>query len=292
MRKRLKRKLTTALSADALSKVYSVFDIVGNIAIIKTSQLSPEEAKATGDKILGIHKNVKAVYTQSGAIKSGFRDRELKLLAGEAKTTTATHKESGCIFEVDLVKCYFSPRLSHERTRIAKLVQNGEVVVNMFAGVGCFSLVIAKTVAQVKVYSIDVNPTAVELMLENVRVNRVYGKVQPLLGDAKTVIESQLQGVANRILMPLPELALQYLPAALMALKPSGGWIHFHYFVHATSIEDPIEKTKLQAAARLDGLGVKYVFEYGRIVRSTGPNWWHIVLDVKVIKVAGVPSKF
>jgi tRNA (guanine37-N1)-methyltransferase len=288
LRKRLKRKLTTTFSANRLSKVYSAFDIIGNIAIIKTSQLSQEEAKATADKILTIHKNVKSVYTQNGLIKSGFRDRELKLLAGEEKTI-ATHKESDCIFEVNISSCYFSPRLSHERTRIAHLVQDGEVVVNMFSGVGCFSIIIAKIAPQVKVYSIDINPTAVEYMVRNVRLNRVYGKVQPLLGDAKTVIEYQLQSMADRVLMPLPELALQYLPAAVIALKPSGGWIHFHYFVHATSIEDPIEKTKVQATTQLDKLSIEYVFAYGRIVRSIGPNWWHIVLD---IKVAGLPSKF
>jgi len=288
LRKRLKGKLINVLSADGLRKVYSAFDIVGNIAIIKTNLLNPEEAKATANQILTIHKNIKSVYTQSGAIKSGYRNRELKLLAGVEKTT-ASHKESGCIFKVDIAKCYFSPRLSHERARIAYLVQDGEVVVNMFAGVGCFSVIIANTVPQVKVYSIDVNPIAVEFMVENVRTNSVYEKVQPLLGDAKTVIESQLKGIADRVLMPLPELAVQYLPAALMALKPSGGWIHFHYFIHATPTEDPIEKTKQQASTKLDSLGVKYSVNYGRIVRSTGPNWWHIVLDVKV---TGPPSKF
>jgi len=288
LRKRLKKKLTTDLPAESVSKVYSAFDIVGDVAIIKTNQLNPEEAKAAAKKILAIHKNMKAVYTQSGAIKSGFRDRELKLLAGEEKSTVV-HTESGCTFRVDIAKCYFSPRLSCERTRIAKLVQAGEVVVNMFAGVGCFSIIIAKTVPQVKVYSIDVNPSAFEFMVENVRKNRVYGIVQPLVGDAKTVIEAQLMGLADRVLMPLPELALQYLPSALMALKPRGGWIHFHYFLHATPTEDPVEKTKEQAAARLDSLGVKYVFDYGRVIRSTGPYWWHIVLDVKV---SGVPSKF
>ncbi len=288
MRKRLKRKLTTTLSADALSKMYSAFDIVGDIAIIKTSHLNAEESKATAHKILDIQKNVKTVYTQSGAIKKGYRDRELKLLAGEERTTTI-HKESGCTFEVDIAKCYFSPRLSHERARISKMVQNGEVVVNMFAGVGCFSIFIAKTVPQVKVYSIDVNPIAFEFMVRNIRKNHVYDKVQPILGDAKTVIEAHLQGVSDRVLMPLPELALQYLPTAVSALKPSGGWVHFHYFLHATPTEDPIERAKVQAAAKLDSLGPKYLFDHGRVVRSIGPYWWHIVLD---IKVAGVSSKF
>ncbi len=175
------------------------------------------------------------------------------MLAGENKTT-ATHKESGCTFQVDVGKCYFSPRLSHERARIAKLVQSGETVVNMFAGVGCFSIIIAKTVPQVKVYSIDINPAAFELYGGKCQAQPRLRQRHPLLGDAKHIIETQLRGVADRVIMPLPELALQYLPSALLALKPSGGWIHFHDFMHATAEEDPTEKTKQKVAEKLGRL--------------------------------------
>jgi len=93
----------------------------------------------------------------------------------------------------------------------------------MFAGVGCFSILIARNVPTAKVYSIDVNPVAFEFMQENVVVNRAFGQVFPLLGDAKALIETRLRGVADRVLMPLPEKALEYLPCAVAALKPSGG---------------------------------------------------------------------
>ena len=85
----------------------------------------------------------------------------------------------------------------------------------MFAGVGCFSILIAKKAVDAKVYSIDINPVAYECMQENVRINRVFNRVFPLLGDSKEIVLSQLQGVADRVLMPLPELALEYLPYAL-----------------------------------------------------------------------------
>jgi len=286
LRKRLKEKLSATLPAEALKKVYNSFDIVGDIAIMKTAGASQQEAQAVANQILSIHKNIKTVLTQTSAIKKGYRTRGLKLLAGENKTT-ATYKESGCTFQVDLEKCYFSPRLSHERARIAKQVQNGQVVVNMFAGVGCFSIIIAKTVPQTTVYSIDINPAAFECMVENIRRNRVHGNVYPCLGDAKHIIETQLGGVADRVIMPLPELAFQYLPSALLALKPSGGWIHFHDFLHATSKEDPAEKTKQKVAEKLGGLYVGYTFANARVVRSTGPNWWHIVLDIQVTKLPG-----
>jgi tRNA (guanine37-N1)-methyltransferase len=217
-----------------------------------------------------------------------FRVRDLRLLAGEEKTSTKC-KESGCVFAVDVEKCYFSPRLSHERLRIASLVKSGETVVNMFSGVGCFSIIIAKTVSQTKVFSIDVNPVAVQYMEENVRINRVYGKVIPLFGDSKDIIDAQLQGKADRVLMPLPEKALEYLPYAVSALKKSGGWIHYYDFQHAAGNEKPVEKTQLKVAQKLDSLGVGYVFAFSRVVRSTGPNWYQTALD---IQVTSFPSKF
>jgi tRNA G37 N-methylase Trm5 len=82
--------------------------------------------------------------------------------------------------------------------------------------------------------------------------------------------------------MPLPEKALEYLPYALLALKESGGWVHYYDFEHASKTENAIEKVKLKVAGGLESLGVDFAFPFGRIVRATGPNWYQIVLDVKI----------
>jgi tRNA (guanine37-N1)-methyltransferase len=288
LRRRLKEKLSAQFSPEELSCVYNSFDIIGDIAIIKVRNGNVVNAEAAANQIMAVHRSVKTVFAQTSPILGDFRIRELKLLAGEGKTSTK-HKESGCVFAVDVKKCYFSPRLSHERSRIARLVKCGETVVNMFAGVGCFSIIIAKTVPQTKVFSIDVNPTAVKYMEENVKINRVYGKVAPLLGDSKDIINSKLQHMGDRVLMPLPEKALEYLPYAVLALKSSGGWVHLYDFQHATRNEDPVEKTKLKVARKLVSLGVDYRFVFSRVVRSTGPNWYQIALDTQL---DSLPSKF
>ena len=179
LRKRLKEKLEGTLSSEELRKVYSAFDIVGDIAIIKTAGNNLQDAKAVAERILSIHRNINTVFSQTSPVKGSHRVRELTLLAGENKTTTK-YRESGCVFSVDVKKCYFSPRLSYERSRIASQVSPGETVVNMFSGVGCFSVIIAKAVPNTKVYSVDVNPTAYQYMQENVRINRVYGRVIPV----------------------------------------------------------------------------------------------------------------
>jgi tRNA (guanine37-N1)-methyltransferase len=285
MRQRLKARVNTTDP----EKIYNSYDIVGDIAVIKVPNDDKENAMKAAEGIMKLYpRKVKAVFMQTSAVQGDYRVRQLKFLAGENRTLTM-HKEHGCLFQVDVEKCYISPRLLLEHQRIPSLVVPGEVVVNMFSGVGCFSILIAKAASDSKVYSIDVNPTAYACMQENVELNRVYNRVIPMLGDSKEIIISQLQGVADRVLMPLPELALEYLPYALMALKPSGGWIHYFDFQHAAKGEDPIEKTCKKVSERLDALGVSYSLGFSRVIRSTGPYWYQTILD---IFVSGMPSKF
>jgi tRNA (guanine37-N1)-methyltransferase len=264
-----------------LRQMYNSFDIVGDIAIIKFPSGNLVNSEIIANQIMAIHKNVRTVFAQTSSILTQFRVRNLRLLYGDNKTNTV-HKESDCFFAVDVAKCYFSPRLSYERSRIASIVKPGETIVNMFAGVGCFSIIIAKSVPETKVFSIDVNPTAFQYMIENIRVNRVYGRVFPLSGDSKEIINARLQGVADRVLMPLPEKALDYLPYAVSTLKNHRGWIHYYDFQHAIGKENPIDGTKQKVSVKLESLGVSYVFATSRIIRSTGPNWYQTALDILV----------
>ncbi|MGQ9507013.1 MAG: class I SAM-dependent methyltransferase [Candidatus Bathycorpusculaceae bacterium] len=280
LRRRLRKTLSTIIPNDELVYVYNSYDIVGDIAILRLTEKPMRYSQIIAETLMNVHKNVKTVLAQTGPVCGDFRIRKLEYIAGENKTVTL-HKESGCLFRVDVEKCYFSPRLFYERMRIAKQVGDGEVVVNMFAGVGCFSIVIAKYSNVGRVFSIDVNPAAFQYMQENIRLNRVYGKVIPLLGDAKEIIEEKLCHVADRVLMPLPEKALEYLPYALLSLKRTG-LIHYYDFEHAQKGENPIKKVEQKVAEKLEGLGVTFNFPFGRVVRSTGPNWYQVALDTVI----------
>jgi tRNA (guanine37-N1)-methyltransferase len=281
LRKRLHKKLSNTLIPEVTSEVYNSFDVVGDIAIIRTPTPSQVNAETAAKTILKRHRNIKTVLLQTSPVSGDLRLRRLTHVAGENKTITV-HKEFGCSFSVDVAKCYFSPRLSYERMRIAKLVAPNETVVNMFAGVGCFSIITAKHANPKKVFSIDVNPAAVQFMQENIRLNRVYGKVTPLLGDSKETVNSKLQMVADRVLMPLPAKALEYMPHALAALKASGGWIHYYGLEHAKKTESPNAKAKLKVTRALEALNVDFEVPFVRVVRSTGPNWFQLVADIRV----------
>ena len=255
------------------------YDIIGDVAIMCLPERLRKHRAEVAAAIMNVHRNVKTVFCQVGSVKGDFRTRALEHLAGENKTVTV-HAESGCKFLVDVKECYFSPRLSYEHMRVAEQVKKGEIVVNMFAGVGCFSILIAKYVEASRVYSIDINSTAVQFMRQNIRVNGVYGRVVPIIGDAKEVIKAGLFNSATRVLMPLPEKAFEYLPYALLTLKKGGGWIHYYDFEYAKKDVDAVKKVMCKVAEKLENLHVHYVFHFGRIVRSTGPHWYQVVLDI------------
>ena len=273
--------LSGVLPPDELSLVYGSFDIVGDIAIIRLSSACQKNSKMIADALMRVHGNVKTVLAQTGVVGGEFRLRRLTHIAGEDRTHTV-HRESSCQFSVDVKKCYFSPRLSNERLRVASLVKPRETIVNMFAGVGCFSIIIAKYTSAARVFSIDINPAAIEFMRENIRLNSVYGKVIPILGDSKIIVENRFQNRADRVLMPLPEKAFEYLPYAVSALKASGGWIHVYAFVHAAKPECPAEKVKVKVTDALASLGVAFEIPLVRVVRRTGPNWFQLVADVRL----------
>jgi len=281
MKKNLKALLADKLEPREFRLIYKSYDIVGDIAIIRVPEPFRERSKIIAEAVMQTHKNMKTVWRQASAVSGDFRLRKLKWVAGENRTETLC-REYGCLFKVDLEKCYFSPRLAYERMRIARKVEPGEVVLNMFAGVGCYSIDVAKQSEAEKIFSIEINPVAVRYMQENIILNKIEQKVVPVQGDAKKVIEERLQNVADRVLMPLPEKSYEYLDYALLALKPTGGWIHYYDSEHAKKGEDPIGKIESKVSKKLRMLGVDFQVAFGRLVRTTGPNWYQVVLDLQV----------
>jgi tRNA (guanine37-N1)-methyltransferase len=271
------------LKPEELKQVYHSYDIVGDIAVIRVPEKLAHQSQVIAEAIMQLHGNVKAVWRQAGAVEGVFRLRKLVHVAGEKRTET-THREFGCIFKVDLEKCYFSPRLSFERMRIASLVKPREIVVNMFAGVGSYSILIAKHTQAKKIYSIDVNPTAFQYMQENILLNKVFSRIIALKGDAKVFIKEKLHGKADRILMPLPEKAYDYLEAAVETLKPKGGWVHYYDFEHANSDDISIDKAKMKVSEKLSQMNLNFMISSSRVVRDTGPRWRQIVLDIHIEK--------
>lgn len=274
----LKQVLGSILTPEETAQVYSAFDQIGDIVIIKIPEGLMPKKKLIADAILANVKTVKAVFAQVSPVKGDFRVRDLEFISGENRTITE-HKEHACRFKVDVAKTYFSPRLSTERQRIANMVGDNETIINMFAGVGTYSVVIAKANKTCRVYSIDSNIVASELDKINAKLNKVQDRVVSICGDAAEVIKDRLTGQADRVLMPLPEKTKEFVDSAVLALKEKG---IVHYFAH-------IKADSKKAGQELGSNDAHNAFaKYDhhileiRVVREIGPRIYQIVADVSV----------
>jgi len=276
----LKSILRGVLSEGELSQVISSFDIIGDIAVLKIPPSLEGRKRDIAEAILENLKNVKVVYRQLSPVSGEYRITELEHLAGERRTSTL-YKEHGCVLRVDVSKVFFTPRLSAERLRIASLVREGERVLNMFAGVGSFSIVIAKMKRTTLNYAVDINPDAYALIVENVRLNKLEGRVIPILGDSATVAESNLRDAVNRVLLPLPEKALQYVPHAVKALKPGEGYLHVYVHGPEARLEDLKEHYQDTLSSYIER---EFKVDLVKKVREVGPKYNQYVIDVTVTK--------
>ena len=161
MTRMLKKALENVLTLAENSELISAFDQIGEIIIVRIPDSLLSKKKIIGETLLKEVKIAKSVFYQASDVEGDFRTRKLEILAGEDNTETE-YKEFGCKFTVDVENAFFSPRLSTERERIANLIQDGEIITNMFAGVGMFSIMAAKK-KKCTVFSLDINPMASKL---------------------------------------------------------------------------------------------------------------------------------
>ena len=194
------------------------YEMVGDIAVLTAVDLTGENEQLVARALMTLHKNIKVVAKRLSAVEGVFRKRRMKIIAGENRTETM-HKENGCRYKLDLEKVYFNPRLATERNRVASQVErNGkEEIIDMFAGVGPFSIQIAKRAPQSHVTAIDVNPDAIRYLIENIELNGLRN-VEAIEGDIKEIYE-RFRNKADRIIMNLPKSAAK--------VKEAGDEFHF-----------------------------------------------------------------
>ena len=229
------------------------FEIIGSreksIAIIDA--VEKKNRKKIASEIMRKHKNIKGILMKASARKGVYRLRKLRLISG-SKNTEVVHIESGCRFLLDPCKVYFSPREGTERLRIAEKIREGELVAAFFAGVGPFAIVIAKKSKAREIVGIEKNPIAVKYFKKNIELNKIKNII---------VIKSDVKNAAkkfpksfDRILMPLPEKAINYLNEAIKCLKPNGV-IHVYFF----SKENEINSIKKKIRLKTENTKIKFL---------------------------------
>ena len=274
----LKQAMVGVLTEGETEELYGAFDQIGSIIILRIPDSLLSKRKLIGEVLLEKVKTAKSVFYQSSPVEGDYRIRKLELLAGEDKTETE-YKEHACRFKVDVEKTFFSPRLSTERERIANMVNDGETVVNMFGGVGVFSIVAARK-KKCHVYNIDINPYAAKLCLENILLNKLKGTVESIEGDAARVIEEKLQEVGDRVLMLLPERSDEFLGSAVKTAKKNA-IIHYYCHIHA---EKKGLVPSLASNYFRNVINVRSNVLNSKIVRPIGPRFYQAVVDASISK--------
>ena len=248
------------------------YEIIGDITLIEADD--PDAARI-GEALLKFHPHINTVLGATSPVVGEYRVREFTLITGVDKTETI-HKEYGCRYAVDLAKAYFTPRLSTERERILSWIKPDDAVVDMFAGVGPYSILIAKKASPKKVIAIDKNPAAVEFLRRNVALNSV-DNVELIEGDANVEAE-KFAGIADHVIMNLPHNAFDFLDSAVKLTKPDG-IIHYYGMTH----EDDLFNGSIgliEAAAKRAGREIEVLDK--RTVRSYAPHQYNICIDVRV----------
>ena len=278
MTRMLKKALENILSDQENMQLVSAFDQIGDIIIVRIPDSLLPKKKVIGKALLDQVKTANSVFYQSSPVEGDFRTRNLELIEGQVKTETE-YKENGCRFIVDVEKAFFSPRLSTERERISNLVNDDEVIINMFGGVGMFSLLAARK-KSCTVYNLDINHVASKLCEENIKLNKLKGTVISINGNSTEIIKKQLQNKADRVLMLLPEQSDEFLEVAISSLKKTG-IIHYYSHVHAEKKQDA---PKLSEEHFLNVNKTKAKIIDSRIVRPVGPRFYQTVVDVEIHK--------
>ncbi|MEJ2294165.1 MAG: class I SAM-dependent methyltransferase family protein [Candidatus Lokiarchaeota archaeon] len=282
LREKLREKLQQELSVEELALLPRGFQTIGTNIIIRLNEEMLNKKTLIANAYLELLPKIKGVYLNSGRIEGRFREPEnIQFITGE-DNPEVIHREHGVIYKFDITKVMYSKGNINERKYLAQLVKNQEVIVDMFAGIGYFSLPIAKNAHPTKIYSIELNPVSYHYLVENVKLNNLEDIIVPIQGNCKEkVVELYNSGVrADRVIMGIFPAPKDYIPEALLLLKDSG--TIYHYEGVALNKEVHLLFEDFAEIAERKNLSCLLIEQ--RVVKSYGPHLFHIVNDIFVKK--------
>lgn len=271
----LRDALRGILEDGLLQQAPRSFDIIGDVAVIELEGSLKPYARDVAMALKRVHKHLDTVLLKAGPSSGEYRVRDYEVIAGSGRTLTV-HKEHGCRYMLDVRKAFFTPRLSGERLRVASQVKQGEVVIDMFAGVGPFSILIAKLQPRSKVYAFEINPDAYGFLVENIRLNGVEDRVIPVLGDVRQA-SVELECIADRLVMNLPFSSIDFLDVAVRLARPNA-IIH----IYVASKLEGIEGVSNLLLSKLRGLMCDVRIIFSRELKEVAPRTTVVAADVLV----------
>lgn len=272
----IKKSLETTIPLKIIEKLPEKWEKVGDVATLKLSNELKNYYKEIGKTYADVL-NCKTVLNDVGGINGKYREPKVEIIYGSEDTETV-HKENGIRYKLDTQKIMFSSGNMDERIRMASISNENETVVDMFSGIGYFTLPIAVYSKPKEIFACEINPIAYGYLCENITLNDVTTIVEPLLGDSR---KTSLKNVADRVIMGYFEKTYQFLQIAINCLKNGEGNIHYHEVCPDDLIPGrPLKNVRFEISKFERSVEL---LNY-KIVKSYAPGVSHIVLDLKVRK--------
>jgi tRNA (guanine37-N1)-methyltransferase len=276
----LKSNIKGKLSDKLIDLIPSSFDILGSkeeaVAIIEIPDELRDHRVLISKALMQVHKNVKSVLARNSERIGELRLRDYQLILGDPNTEII-HKESGCRFKLDPRVTYFSARESTERERICEQITEPEDVLVMFSGVGPFPICIAKHNEGTKCVAVELNPKAHAYCVENIRLNKLEGKIRAIQGDVRDICPS-LGVQFDRVLAPLPKGAHLFLDITVPLVKPKG-ILHFYHWAPDINLFSDAFNLVTAAASKYDR---RCEFIRGVRVSKYSPRVSKVRIDVNI----------
>lgn len=247
------------------------YERVGDVVLLKMADRPPEVRRRIAEAF-GEALHAKTVVEDRG-VRGPWREPDVEVLWGDG--TETLHVEDGVRFRLDVGRVMFSSGNMDERRRMGRIVQEGETVVDLFAGIGYFALPMAVHGKPSRVIACEVNPLAHRFLEDNARLNRAWS-VEPLLGDCRDVAPNQ---VADRIVMGYLR-GDTYLDVAMRAAK-NRAVLHYHESV-PQELETERPLAHVMEAARRASFRAELIARHR--IKSYAPCIRHVVLDVRLTR--------
>ncbi|MCJ7445696.1 MAG: class I SAM-dependent methyltransferase family protein [Methanotrichaceae archaeon] len=269
----LRELLEDVLNPEELDRLPRGWHFLGELLIVKIHPALDTYKHLIGRALLSIHPRCKSVLRDFG-IEGQFREPVREVLAGG--DTTTIHKENGVLFKLDASKIMFSQGNLKERLRMSHLGKD-EFVMDMFAGIGYFSIPMAVHSRPRKIIAIELNKLAYNFLKDNIKINQVEDIVEPVLGDC---VQMAPEVQADRVVMGMVQVTDRYLLRGIDALR-SGGILHYHQTMPSWHYP--------QAAIRDVDDAAKFLGYQPEIIniskiKKYAPGIVHAVLDARIQK--------
>jgi len=212
-----------------------------------------------------------------GEVTGRIRKSGVKMLLGD--DDWVVRRENGVDYGYHVTKCMFSAGNVNERRRMGEIVRRGEVIVDLFAGIGYYSLPILVHSEVEHVHCCEWNDDAVESLEWSLERNNVSSLCTVHRGDNRETCKS-IGKVADRVILGLLPTSEKSFEAAMEVLSDSGGVIHIHGLAKPDEYSEWAEDVMRRICNFREGSRARKI-AVNRI-KSYAPRWDHVVLDVEI----------